>query len=295
MTVIEIPQEVDRFVLYFDTPKHSINAYALASALIGLSDAVMEANAAVNPGYRVEVVVEALSDGSFQAVVRTVYERARNLFSNEAVKAIVYGIISTHIYETSIKTETPPTISVSNEMVVIQSGTNKIIVPMDVYEAKKQLEKSERFTSAIGQVLHGASSDPLVTGVGLKTSTEKAPPPLYVPREKFAFFDARRENEDGTREIVEFANLEISKAILSRGNRKWEFFWRGIRISAPVLDTRFYDRFFAHEITIAPGDGLRVALRIKQNRHPDTGIFINEKYEVIEVHEHLPRMQQDRF
>jgi len=295
MTIVEIPREVDRFVLYFDTPKHDVNAYALATTLIGLSDAVREANAAVNPGYQVEVVVEALADGSFQAVVRTVFEKSKNLFSNEAVKAIVYGIIATHIYEIAIKTDTPANIVVSSDMVVIESVKDKIIVPRNVYEAKKQLEKSDRFNSAVGQVFHGALSDPSISGIGLKTDTGKTPPSIYVPREKFAIFDARRIEEDGTREIVEFANLEISRAILSRGNRKWEFFWRGIKISAPVLDERFYDRFFAHDITIAPGDGLRVALRITQRQDSDTGIFINEKYEVIEVHEHLPRMQQNGF
>lgn len=295
MSIVEIPREVDRFVLYFDTPKHDVNAYALATTLIGLSDAVREANAAVNPGYQVEVVVEALADGSFQAVVRTVFEKSKNLFSNEAAKAIVYGIIATHIYEIAIKTDTPTNIVVSSEMVVIESGKNKIIVPRNVYEAKKQLEKSDRFNSAVGQVFHGALSDPSISGIGLKTDIGKTPPSIYVPREKFAIFDARRIEEEGTREIVEFANLEISRAILSRGNRKWEFFWRGIKISAPVLDDRFYDRFFAHDITIAPGDGLRVALRIIQRQDPDTGIFINEKYEVIEVHEHLPRMQQNGF
>lgn len=295
MSIVEIPREVDRFVLYFDTPKHDVNAYALATTLIGLSDAVREANAAVNPGYQVEVVVEALADGSFQAVVRTVFEKSKNLFSNEAVKAIVYGIIATHIYEIAIKTDTPPNIVVNAEMVVIESGNNKIIVPRNVYEAKKQLEKSDRFNSAVGQVFHGALSDPSISGIGLKTDMGKTPPSIYVPREKFAIFDARRIEEEGTREIVEFANLEISRAILSRGNRKWEFFWRGIKISAPVLDNRFYNRFFAHDITIAPGDGLRVALRITQRQDPDTGIFINEKYEVIEVHEHLPRMQQNGF
>jgi hypothetical protein len=292
MPVIEIPREIDRFVLYFDTPKRQINAYALATSLIGLSDAVRAANAAVNPGYHVEVVVEALGDGSFQAVIRTIFEKTRDLFSNEAVKAIVYGIIATHIYEVAIKTDTPTKITVSPDVVVIESGKEKIIVPRDVYEAKRQLEKSERFTSAIGQVFHGAQSDHAVKGLGLKTNPDKSPPPIYIPRDKFAIFDSRNV-EEGSREIIEFATLEISRVILARGKRKWEFYWRGMRISAPVLDVRFYDRFFAREITIAPGDGLRVALRIVQAQSPDTGIFVNEKYEVVEVFEHIPRMQQD--
>lgn len=292
MATIEIPREVDRFVLYFDTPRRDVNAYALATALIGLADAVREANAAVNPGYSVEVVVEALSDGSFQAVVRTLFEKAKNLFSHEAVKAIVYGIIATHIYEVAIKAEKPPTVVVTQESVVIESGKDKIIVPRTVYDAKKLLEKSDRFGSALDQVFRGATADSDVAGIGLKTTPDSSPPPIYVPREKFALFDSRRVLEEGVREIVEFANLEISRAILARGKRKWEFYWRGVKIAAPIVDSRFYDRFFAHDITIAPGDELRVALRITQQRNPDTGIFVNVKYDVIEVFEHIPRPQQ---
>ncbi len=60
-------------------------------------------------------------------------------------------------------------------------------------------------------------------------------------------------------------------------------------ISAPVADKRFYDEFFAHRITIAPGDALRVRLKIFQRRDPDIGVFMNESYEVLEVLEHLPK------
>jgi len=59
------------------------------------------------------------------------------------------------------------------------------------------------------------------------------------------------------------------------------------------MDSQFFDKSFAHEITIAPGDVLRVSLRITQKRHADTGIYINDKYEVIEVFEHILKMRQD--
>jgi hypothetical protein len=64
-----------------------VSAYALASALVGSANTVREANAVVSPGYKVKVVVEALTPGSFQAAVRTVFTNAKNLFSNSAVQA----------------------------------------------------------------------------------------------------------------------------------------------------------------------------------------------------------------
>lgn len=292
MTTFQVPEEIDRFILHFDTPRHEINAYAFASALVGLSDAIREANASVNPGYRVEVVVEALTDGSFRATIRTVFKKAKNLFSHEAVKAIVYGIIATHIYEKAIKTDEPPRIVVTDDLVTIEVGNNKIIVPKNVYEAKRQLEKSERFNTAIGRVFDGAASDPAVKGVAMSAPGDKLPEPFYIPREKFGLLQSTSTADESTREFVETAHLEISRAILERGTRKWEFFWRGIKIAAPIMDQRFFDRFFAHDVTIAPGDALEVALRIIQEKSPDTGIFVNIRYEVLEVLGHVPRVKQ---
>ncbi len=292
MATFEVHREVDRFVLYFETPRHEISAYALATALVGLADAIREANATVNPGYRVEVVVEALSPGSFKATVKTVFTQARNLFSHAAVQAVIWGIVSTHIYEKFIKSEAPPKITVSEDLVVIEIGKDKIVVPRDIYEAKKQVERSERFNNAIGKIFDAAVSDPNVTGISLSEDKEDAPPPLVIPRNKFMIFQSEQPVDESSREIIEVTQVEINRAILERGKRRWEFFWRGVKIAAPILDERFFDRFFAHEITIAPGDALEVALRIIQEKDPDSGIFVNVRYEIIEVYDHVPRLKQ---
>ena len=292
MRIYEVRRDVDRFVLLFETPRQEISAYALASALVGLADAVREANAVVNPGYRVEVVVEALSDGSFKATIRTVFTQARNLFSHQAVQAVIWGIVSTHIYEKVIKTEEPPKIIVTDKLVTIEIGRDKIIVPRDIYEAKIQVEKSQRFNNAVGKVFDAAASDPNVTGLALTEEGENLPPPLIVRREHFALFQTEQIVDETTREIIEVTHVEISRAILERGKRRWEFFWRGVKIAAPILDERFFDRFFAHEITIAPGDGLEVALKIIQEKKADSGIFVNVRYEIVEVLDHVPRLKQ---
>ena len=293
MATLEIRREVDRFILYFDTPRREISAYALATALVGLADAVREANAIVNPGYVVEVVVETLSDGSFKATVRTIFTKAKNLFSHQAVQAVIWGIVATHIYEKAIKTEAPPNITVTDTLVIIEIGNDKIIVPKEIYEAKKQVERSERFNNALGKVFDAAASDPHIQGIAIVDDTGPQRPPMIVQREKFALFQTEQPVDEAIREIVEITHVEISRAILERGKRRWEFFWRGVRISAPVLDQKFFDRFIAHEITIAPGDSLEVALRIVQEKKPDSGIYVNVRYEIVEVFQHLPRLKQN--
>jgi hypothetical protein len=68
--------------------------------------------------------------------------------------------------------------------------------------------------------------------------------------------------------------------------------WRFIKISAPITSQSFYNEFFNHDITIAPGDSLEVKLLIKQVRNEDTGIYVNKSYEVVEVYKHIPRLKQ---
>lgn len=293
MAILEITNDTDRFVLYFQTQKHEVNAYALAATITGLANAIKAANTVINPGYQIEVLVESLPDGSFQTVIKTVYNSAKNIFASEASKAIIYGVISTYVYEHYIDIKEPIRIETNDANVIIQSGNDRIIVPKNIYEAKKQVEKSEKFVSSVGNLFEGASLDVSVKGIGFKNSPDKTPPPIIISRDYFDIYESRK--SDGENEIIEEANLEISRAILSRGLRKWEFFWRGIKISAPVLDNEFYDKFFAHDITIAPGDCLVVDLRIVQKEDADTGILMNQRYEIIKVKEHKPRLNQRKF
>ena len=117
-------------------------------------------------------------------------------------------------------------------------------------------------------------------------------PLLLIPKSKFALLSSPPDLEDNQRVIEEVAVLQISRAILEKGSRKWEFVWRGIKIAAPVLDPQFFTDFFAHKITIAPGDSIEVKLKIYQTLDENIGIFTNKKYEVINVIRHIPRAQQ---
>lgn len=291
MEVIEIPGEAESFVLHFDTMRTQINAYAFASSMVGLANAIKDANAIVNPGYVVEVVVEGIGAGSFRAILKAIGKTAHNVFSHEASKAIIYGIIATWIYEQTFGVDDEPVVIVNDGSVEIHSGDRIIIVPREVYEAKSAVERSERFNSSMGKFFSGALQDADVTGLRL-TPVGEVPPLPSVPREKFrSFIDQSSADDSGA--IVEEAFLEISRAILSRGRRKWEFYWRGIKISAPVLDDGFFDLFIAHDIKIAPGDVLNVMLKVYRRMDPDSGIVINTKYEIIQVLSHIPRSSRN--
>jgi hypothetical protein len=94
MRVIKISQFQDSLVLHFSTDGNRINAYTLASTLVAMADAAKEANAAINPGYDIEVVVETLGPGSFRAKIRAIYTSSRNIFSKQNLTTFVLAILA---------------------------------------------------------------------------------------------------------------------------------------------------------------------------------------------------------
>lgn len=296
MVTLAIGEFEDSIVIYFGTTRPRINAYTLASALINIADAAKAANATINPGYEIEVVVEGLTGGSFKAKVRAVYRGASNLFSKENCRAIVLGVIATFVYQNTLAPNTEVVVNVGADEVVITQGDTRIVVPREVHEATSEAAKSPRFRAGVSGALRAVEADDDVQSIGFSKDLEEPEPLIRVPRKLFALLpDTLEGGELGDRELIEITDVEILRAILERSRRRWEFVWNGMRIPAPVTDSAFYDRFFAHDITIAPGDRLRVRLKVRQRRAPDTGIYINERYEVVEVLEHVPRARQTRL
>lgn len=296
MTTVDVRAIEDTLVVHFGTEQPRINAYTLASTLVSLADAAKAANAAINPGYEVEVVVEALGSGSFRATVRSVYRGASNLFSRENLKAVALAVVASFVYQHTLAPDQSVTVNVNSDEVVIEQGDTKIVIPRTVHEALEQVSRDEAFRDSINKVVRSVEDDPDVRSLGFGDDPRQPEPPLQIPRERLLSLpEVSSALEGETRELDELTTVEIVRAILERSRRRWEFVWNGIRISAPVLDSAFYDDFFAHRIKIAPGDALNVRLRIKQRRHPDIGVFVNESYEIPEVVSHVPRPTQARM
>lgn len=292
METVDIREFEQEFVIHFGTQRQTINAYTLASTLVSLADAVKEANIIINPGYEVEVLVDAIGPGSFRARIKAIYKGLQNLFSGADLRAIVLGVVASYVYQITLAPDIKIQVNVGEKQVVVEQGNHKVIIPREVHDAVKQVEKSEKFKNSMGQMFDAVERDKEISSIGIARTMSDEKPPIEIPRDRFALISRRVESEEGVREIEEVTEVQISRAILDRSKRRWEFVWRGIKISAPVSDDKFYDDFFAHRITIAPGDQMSVKLRIYQRKNDDTGIFINERYEVVEVLKHIRRVGQ---
>ncbi|MBA2781252.1 hypothetical protein [Billgrantia kenyensis] len=292
MQVVNIEEYNKEVVLHFGGERKKINAYTLASTLVSIADAVKDANSVINPGYDVEVLVEAFGEGSFRAKIKTTYKSAANIFSKDNLKAIALGVLASFIYEHTLAPDSNVTINVNSDEVIIKQGDKTIIVPRSTYEATKEVQKSEKFKKSVSRISSGIERDQNITSFGFTNNLADEQPKIEISRKEMLLLSNPNDIAEPTREIEEAATLFIKRAILERSKRKWEFVWRGFKISAPVLDEKFYDDFFAHKITIAPGDQLEAKLKIYQSKDEDTGIYSNDRYEVVEVAKHLPHVTQ---
>lgn len=292
MRVVDIAHFENSVVIHFDTEDKRINAYTFASMLVSLADAAKAANTSLNAGCEIEIVVEAIGPGSFRALIRALYSSTKNLFANQVVVGVVIGVLVNYIYERTLSIDNMVTVEVKTNEVVVQKGNDRVVVPRNVYDATRHVEKNSQFVKAMTRTFEAVAGDEKVRSLGLVSSMDSPPPSIPILRSTLLALAAEVPEDPDSRVITEQAELQIVKAILKKSTRRWEFVWRGITISAPVMHEQFYVDFFAHEITIAPGDTLKVTLAIKQSKDPDTGIYTNIGYEVIQVHGHVPRIRQ---
>lgn len=279
----------DGFVLYFETPEQRINAYALASTLVALSDAAKAASRTLNSTIDIEIVVEALGSGSFRARITAIAKAAGIFASQQLLAGVVIGVVANYTYDHTLAKKDKVEVIVNTDEVIITQGEDRLIVPRAIHDATQQVSRDPVFVRSMDRMLDSVIIDERVTGFGIAPDMQSPPPSLILPRALLEIRDEQLEPEPPSRTIEEDADLYIVKAIMERSKRKWEFKWHGVTISAPIKDPEFYDDFARHDFTIAPGDEFQARLAIHQKRDDVSGIYTNKSYEVIRVYRHVSR------
>lgn len=140
--MVDIREFEESFVIHFGVEGTRVNAYTLASSLVAIADAAKSANSVLNPGYEIEVLVEAVGSGSFKAKIRALYHGAGNLFSKSDLRAIVMSVIAAYIYTHTLDPGPDVQVVVNTDEVVIEYGSKRIIVPRAVHEATQRVAQS---------------------------------------------------------------------------------------------------------------------------------------------------------
>ena len=92
------------------------------------------------------------------------------------------------------------------------------------------------------------------------------------------------------------ATLGIIKAVFAKGDRKWDFVWNGVKISATIGDPVFMADVMSRPYKIGAGDAIETTMEINEGHDDAVGVWLNTGYRSAHVKRIIPGTQrQERF
>lgn len=119
---------------------------------------------------------------------------------------------------------------------------------------------------------------------------------VLVRVDKSEFTDLSQKSEEvgeGERKIVEAARVHVVRVSFEK-NLKWDFYYRGIKISAKIATPSFYELIDKSE-AFTKGDVLEVELQINQKFDKSVNTFVTKSYQVNKIVRHLSRNEQQKI
>jgi hypothetical protein len=143
---------------------------------------------------------------------------------------------------------------------------------------------------AIADGMRQLQSDKTIEDFEIENSNKS--PIVKVEQDSFKYFSPLPNNEESEKKQVKVdeTHLNVFKIVFDV-KYKWEFLYKGIKISAKITDKDFQDRVKTGE-RFANGDILHVKLQINQFFDLQANTFVNKSYEVMKVIKHIPRGEQ---
>ncbi len=284
------------FKIKFDGEQHQVNANVLISSLIHTTSIVQEVNKYLNSGKKIEINVKALEKGSFLChieLIETALDSLKNLLTKENIEvgsAIVGTVVGLIELKKFLKGKKAVEVQQQGDKTkIINKDGNVIIIENATFNI---YENSPIVKDALAQNFEVLNNDPAITGFEI---TDKNEIPL-VRVDKTEFDDLAQKSEeveDDERKIVEAATVNVVRVSFEE-NLKWDFYYRGIKISAKITDPSFYELIDKGE-AFAKGDILEVELQINQKFDESVNTFVTKSYQVNKIVRHLSRNEQQKI
>jgi len=283
-------------VLHYGGKSKAIEAKTFAASIYDLVTALEEISYISNPGYQLVVDIETFSPGSFRPKIRLEWKpifSAAKQYLPEKNQTLPILLAVLALFNCGGNEE--QTIVKNNEQVVIINGDVHVEMNADTFDQANKMQTNKNIRKSISRHFQTIDQNPEVENFGITDTLESEDYGFFVDRPQFAGFTSLDEVEsaDDPREIVvQNAELKLIKVVLERGLRKWEFVWKGHKISAPILDDKFWQKIENRTIEISQGDTIEVDLRIAREFDPIAKVHINESYEVLRVLEYKKAYKQ---
>jgi hypothetical protein len=286
----------NNFKLKFDGQLHQIDANILINSLIHTSSIIQEINKYLDTGKKIEIKVKALEKGSFLInieIVETTLASLKSIFTSESVGygadiiAIFAGLIAIKKF---LKGRKPAKAERKEDKTTITNIEGNVFIfenaTFNIYE------NSTIVKDALAQNFDAINNDPSITGFELTDKQER--PIIRVEREDFSDLSLTSEEISKDERIVtEAATLHIVRLSFEE-SLKWEFYYKGNRISAKIKDPNFIGLIDRGE-PFSKGDILEVELQINQKLDGSVNTFVNRSYQINRIIRHILRNDEPKF
>jgi hypothetical protein len=284
----------DEVVVHYGGSFASVDAYTFANSIIALADAAGALSSTIDPDQEIEILIVALSDGSFRATLKRVKKGLGGFFARGA-ESLLWAYVALLLIEKSEPVNI--NVIVESDQVIVQHGKDRVIVPKSVWDHMPAVRKDARVEKNLSKTFEILNDDQAIKVFGLTPNIKDKVPLVAVPRSEFPRMSTQSSpvaaeailSEQKKRFRTESVRLVILKAWLKQRNRKWAFEWNGIPISAVIADKAFWEKLSRRDILIGVGDALDVMLKYEQAYDENIATYVNNhnSFEIIDVLGHV--------
>ena len=284
------------FKIRFDGEQNQIDANTLINSLIHTTSIIQELNRNLESGKKIDVKIKALEKGSFLVhidLIETSLQNLKTLLTKENIEigaAIIAGLVGLIEIKKFLKGKKAQSKTEDAGKVIIENVDGNVLqvenFTFNIYENNTIIR------DALSQNFETLENDPSISSFEI-TDNEEIP---LVKVDKDEFHDLAIKSEqisDDERIITEAATLNIVRLSFDE-KLKWEFYFKGNKISARIDDQNFYKLIEKGE-SFAKGDTLEVEFEIRQKFDSSVNTFINKSYAVKRILRHIKRDEQSKI
>lgn len=275
---------------------HLIDMNTLLASQFHFSAIVNEAKSKVHPEVNLKVKVKAFEKGSFD--INQFYEitAVTGIFVLENIDYVtnILSVVADYIsVKQFLKSEkaVKEVVKGNKVEISIEGNNNTLIIGADAFKIYKNNVIINEAISQAGKIL---SADDEIDGIEI-TDRKTGEKVVSVPREKFEDLSARNPYlDEDEKESVKQATIGILKwETIPKKGSKWSFIYENRKInSVSIRDEEFLRSILDNKTRFGAGDCLYVDLLIRLKRDEVSGMYLEDGFEILKVHNVIWRGEQ---
>lgn len=290
----------EQYEFKYQGDSHYIDINTLLSSQFHFSAIVQEVKNQLYPNVDLKIKIKSFDKGSFDVNQIIEITAQTGLFALENIQYIpaIFGVIADYIsIKKFLKGKKADKVIEKGDKVEIyinvDGNNNSLTFDKDAF---KIYQGNKIINEALKQDIKVLELDDEIKGIQL-TETKSKKVVLSVPRNEFYDLDSDNpylvdENEED--EKVKSVNVGIFKwETIPKKNSKWSLIYENRIVNqVAIKDEEFLKRILDEKLRFGAGDCLSVDLLVKLKKDEYSGMFLEDKFEVIKVHKIIWRGEQ---